>query len=158
MKKLALTLLAAGLVASFGTANAAMLRLDATSLDPGIDDFDVLFDDTGDGLLQYEEIVSSSGLTFEDGSFWPRLFGVPNLEGVSTIGGPCSDPSEDFWWCFLNAEGDFSVSVTADTWTYAISPVAADEPSPMPLLAIGLGLLLLRSRRRHIGSGLPVAA
>ena len=101
MRKLALILVAAGLSMSLGTANATMLRLDATSLDPGIEDFDVLFDDTGDGLLQYEEIVSSSGLTFEDGNFWPRLFGVPNLEGVSTIGGPCA---EEISWCFFNAE------------------------------------------------------
>jgi hypothetical protein len=155
MRKLALTLIAAGLLMSLSTANAAMLRLDAVSLDATINDFDVLFDDTGDGLLQYEEIVSSSGLTFEDGSFWPRLFGVPNLEGVSTIGGPCVEESA---WCFLNAEGDFSVSVSDDTFTYAISPVAADEPLMVPLLAIGLGVLLLRSRRRDTRSGLPVAA
>ncbi len=155
MRKLALTLIAAGLLTCLSTGNAATLRLDAVSLDPGVNDFDVLFDDTGDGLLQYEEIISSSGLTFEDGSFWPRLFGVPNLEGVSTIGGPCVEESA---WCFLNAEGDFSVSVSDDTFTYAISPVAADEPLMVPLLVIGLGIALLRSRRRDTCSGLPVAA
>ena len=79
---------------------------------------------------------------------------MPNLDGVSTIGGPCV---EEIAWCFLNAEGDLSVSVTTDTFTYAISPVAADEPLMVPLLAIGLGVLLLRSRRRDTRSGLPVA-
>jgi hypothetical protein len=155
MRSLALTLIAAGLLVSLGTANAATLRLDAVSLDPGINDFDVLFDDTGDGLLQYEEIISSSGLLFADGGFFPRLFGVPDLEGVSTIGGPCVDASA---WCFLNSEGDLSVSVTTDTFTYSISPVSADEPPMMLLLSIGLGVLLLRSRRRDTRSGLPVSA
>ena len=143
MKSLALTWIAAGLLV--GSANAAMLRLDATSLDPGINDFDVLFDDTGDGLLQYEEIISSSGLLFADGGSFPRLFGVPDLEDVSTIGGPCVDPGS---WCFLNAEGDLSVSITTDTFTYLISPVSVDEPSMMSLLAVGAWLLLLRTRRR----------
>jgi MYXO-CTERM domain-containing protein len=83
------------------------------------------------------------------------LFGVPNLEGVSTIGGPCVDAGA---WCFLNSEGDFSVSVTTDTFTYSISPVSADEPPMMLLLSIGLGVLLLRSRRRDTRSGLPVSA
>jgi hypothetical protein len=141
MRSLAVTLIAAGLLVSLGTANAATLRLDAVSLDPGINDFDVLFDDTGDGLLQYEEIISSSGL----GDDFPRLFGVPDLEGVSTIGGPCVDAGA---WCFLNSEGDLSVSVTTDEFTYSISPVAVDEPTMLSLFAIGLGVLLRRSRRR----------
>jgi len=145
MRRLALTLLAASLLSFLGTANAVTLRLDAASLDPDINDFDVVFDDTGDGLLQYEEIISSSGLLFSDGGFFPRLFGVPNLDGVSTIGGPCV---EEVAWCFLNSEGDLSVSVTTDTFTYSIGPVSVDEPPMMSLLAIGLGVLLLRSRRR----------
>ena len=72
-------------------SNAAMLRLDAVSVDPGVNDFDVVFDDTGDGLLQYEEVISSSGLLFTDGGFFPELFGVPDLEGISTSGGPRAD-------------------------------------------------------------------
>ena len=151
MRNLALTLIAAGLLMSLGTANAATLRLDAVSLDPGIDDFDVLFDDTGDSLLQYEEIISSSGL----GDDFPRLFGVPDLEGVSTIGGPCVDAGA---WCFLNSEGDLSISVTTDTFTYSISPVSADEPPMILLLSIGLVVLLLRSRSRDTRSDLPVSA
>jgi hypothetical protein len=151
MRNLALTLIAAGLLMSLGTANAAMLRLDAVSLDPGISDFDVLFDDTGDSLLQYEEIISSSGL----GDDFPRLFGVPDVEGVSTIGGPCVDAGA---WCFLNADGDLSISVTTDTFTYSISPVSADEPPMMLLLSIGLLVLLLRSRSRDTRSDLPVSA
>ena len=104
-----------------------------------------MFEDTGDGLLQYEEVISSSGLLFSDGAFSPRLFGVPNLDGVSTIGGPCVGADE---WCFLNAEGDSSASVTTDEFTYLISPVAVDEPTMLSLFAIGLGVLLQRSRRR----------
>ena len=145
MKRLTLTLLATALLSFFGTANAITLQLDAVSpTDPDFG-FDVLFEDTGDGLLQYEEVISSSGLLFPDGSIWPRLFGVPNLDGVSTIGGPCVDADA---WCFLNAEGDFSVSVSTDEFTYLISPVAVDEPTMLSLFAIGLGVLLRRSRRR----------
>ena len=146
MRRLTLTLLAAGLLSFLGTANAITLQLDAVSpTDPDFG-FDVLFEDTGDGLLQYEEIISSSGLLFPDGGFFPRLFGVPNLDGVSTIGGPCVDADA---WCFLNAEGDLSVSVTTDEFTYSISPVAVDEPTMLSLFAIGLGVLLRRSRRRE---------
>jgi hypothetical protein len=145
MRRLALTLLGASLLSFLGTANAITLRLDAVSpTDPDFG-FDVLFEDTGDGLLQYEEVVSSSGLLFPDGGFFPRLFGVPNLDGVSTIGGPCVDAGA---WCFLNSEGDLSVSVSTDEFTYSISPVAVDEPTMLSLFAIGLGVLLRRSRRR----------
>ena len=146
MRRFTLTLLAAGLLSFLGTANAITLQLDAVSpTDPDFG-FDVLFEDTGDGLLQYEEVISSSGLLFSDGGFFPRLFGVPNLDGVSTIGGPCVDADA---WCFLNAEGDLSVSVTTDEFTYSISPVAVDEPTMLSLFAIGLGVLLRRSRRRE---------
>jgi len=145
MKRLTLTLLATALLSFFGTANAITLQLDAVSpTDPDFG-FDVLFEDTGDGLLQYEEVISSSGLLFPDGGFFPRLFGVPNLDGVSTIGGPCVDADA---WCFLNSEGDLSVSVTTDEFTYSISPVAVDEPTMLSLFAIGLGVLLRRLRRR----------
>jgi hypothetical protein len=155
MRNLALTLIAAALLMSLGTASAATLRLDAVSPTDPIFGFDVLFEDTGDGLLQYEEILSSSGLLFPDGGFFPRLFGVPNLDGVSTIGGPCVDADA---WCFLNSEGDLSVSVTTDEFTYVISSVSVDEPAMVWLLTFGLAVLLLRSRRRDTRSGLSVPA
>jgi len=94
-------LLAAGLLSFLGTANAIMLRLDAVSPNPGSNfGFDVIFDDSGDGLLQYEEIISSSGFLFDDGGFSPALLGVPTIAGVCTVGGPCGpDPDR---WCFVN--------------------------------------------------------
>ena len=147
MRRLALTLLAASLLSFLGTANAITLRLDAISPDPDSQfGFDVIFDDTGDGLLQYEEIISTSGLLFDDGGLFPELLGVPTIAGVSTVGGPCGpDPDR---WCFVDFDIGLSVSVTTDSFIYFINPVSVDEPTMLSLFAIGLGVLLLRSRRR----------
>jgi hypothetical protein len=51
MKPLALVWIAAGLVASVSTVSAATLRLDVTSLTPDWADFEVVFDDAGDGYF-----------------------------------------------------------------------------------------------------------
>ena len=54
-KSSAFGLFAAVLVGSWGTAGAVTLRIDAVSTDPNGVGFDVVFEDTGDGLLQYED-------------------------------------------------------------------------------------------------------
>ena len=74
-----------------------------------------------------------------------RLLGVPTIEGISTLGGPCG-PSPDRW-CFVSFDIGIGVSVTTDTWTYLISPAAVDEPASLSLLVIALGVLAGRLRR-----------
>ena len=142
-KSSVLTLFAAVLLGSWGTASAVPLRLDAFNSD-GSTAFDVFFEDTGDGLLQYEEITSTSGLLLGT-DLYPALLGVPTIEGISTLGGPCG-PSPD-QWCFVSFDIGIGVSVTTDTWTYLISPAAVDEPASLSLLVIALGVLAGRLRR-----------
>jgi hypothetical protein len=143
-KSYALGLFAAVLLGSSGTASAVTLRLDAFGLD-GSDAFNVLFEDTGDGLLQFEEVLSSSGFVFPDGLAFPTLFGVPTIEGISTVGGPCGEPDR---WCFINFDIGLSVSIDDIDFTYSIGPVAVDEPASLSLLVIALGVLGVRLRRR----------
>ena len=147
MRKFALTLLAAGLLSSWSTANAATLHLDAFNSD-GSTAFDVLFDDTGDGLLQYEEIISTSGLLL-GADLYSALLGVPTIAGVSTEGGPCGPYADR--WCFVSFEIGLAVTVTTDTWTYLITPASVDEPPNLSLLILGLAALVLGSRRRTTG-------
>lgn len=145
IKSSALALFAAVLLGSWGTASAVTLRIDAFGLD-GSDAFNVLFEDTGDGLLQFEEVLSSSGFVFPDGGSFPVLFGVPDLDGISTVGGPCGTPDE---WCFINFDIGLSVSITTDEFTYTIGPVAVAEPASLSLLVIALGVLGVRLRRTN---------
>lgn len=144
-KSSALALFAAVLLGSWSTASAIPLHLDAFNSD-GSTAFDVLFEDTGDGLLQYEEILSTSGLLLGTDLF-DHLLGVPTIEGISTVGGPCGpDPDR---WCFVNFDIGLGVSVTTDTWTYSIGPVAVDEPASLSLLVIALAVLAARLRRTN---------
>jgi hypothetical protein len=145
MRTLALVLLAAGLLSLWGTANAATLRLDALNAD-GSAAFDVLYDDTGDGLLQFEEIISTSGLLLGT-DLYSALLGVPTIAGVSTEGGPCGpDPDR---WCFVSFEIGLAVTVTTDTFTYLITPVSVDEPPILSLLILALAAVLRGSRMRR---------
>jgi hypothetical protein len=146
MRKFALTLLAAGLLSSWGTASAATLRLDAVSPDTGDPVFDVLFNDSGDGLLQYEEIISTSGILLGT-DLYSALLGVPTIDGVSTEGGPCGPFSDR--WCFVSFDIGLAVTITTDSFTYLITSVTVDEPTILSLLALGLAALVLGSRTRR---------
>ena len=146
MKLLALGWVAAGLVASVSTVSAATLRLDATSLSPDWASFEVVFSDTGDGLLQYEEITSHTGLLGSDGTLFDFLAGVPTIPDISTVGGPCNQEPDR--WCFVSREMGLGVTITTDEFTYLISAVSVDEPGLLSLLAIGMGVLV-RLRRRE---------
>jgi hypothetical protein len=143
-RNFALALLAAGLLTSWGTANAVTLRLDAVSATTGLAAFDVVFEDTGDGLLQFEEILSTSGILLGT-DLYPALLGVPTIEGISTLGGPCG-PSPDEW-CFVSFDIGLAVTITTDEFAYSISPAAVSEPASLSLLGIALGILA--ARRRH---------
>ena len=55
-------MLALALLGTSINANAVSLRLDATALEADFSSFFVVFEDTGDGLLQADEITQFSGL------------------------------------------------------------------------------------------------
>ena len=134
-------------------ANADLLRLDAISASADIGDFYIVFDDGGDGLLEWSEIVEFSGYSvdFLD-LLLDTVVGVPTIAGISTFS---FDPTFDIGvndWFFTIAGDTIPVSCSGGDpfvcWNdYSISPVTVPEPSTLALLVIGL-LGLTAARRR----------
>ena len=127
-------------------ANAVSLRLDATALDADFSSFFVIFEDTGDGLLQADEVAQFSGVD-EPAShtFYDVFVGVPTMADISSLSGFC--PLQENW-CF--ASNTAGILVAADTahWSYVITPSAAAEPGPLVLLGLGLFGFGLTQRRK----------
>ena len=83
-----LRLLALGLLSTSINANAVSLRLDATALDATFSDFFVFFEDTGDGLLQVNEITQFSGVDVHPlDAFYDQLVAVPPIADISSLSG-----------------------------------------------------------------------
>ena len=139
--------LAAALTAVATASEAATLS--ATSVNPSfITDFTVSFDDTNaDGLLQFTEITSFSGLKIF-GTTYTVITGAPPVTGFVERGGDC-----DLGCTFWNfAENGLSVPISApaNNWTYTIDGLDATIPLPatLPLLLAGFGALGVAARRK----------
>jgi PEP-CTERM motif len=154
MKTKVLALLAVGVLGTSVNANAIPLRLDATSLDAEHSDFFVIFDDTGDGLLQNDEVTDFSGVfLFPEGTLYNLLVGVPTIADISSVSGFC--PLADRW-CFVSPDIGLLVAVSTDVFAYAITPAPVAESGTLALFGLGLlGVGLTRRRRANSGRFTP---
>jgi hypothetical protein len=105
MKKNLLVMAALALLAGPMAAQAIPMRLDATSQNSNFSNFFVEFDDTGDHLLQFNEVTVFSGITFtSSGRLYSILLAVPEIPGFATGGCrlDCRNPTRatcDFCEC-----------------------------------------------------------
>ena len=150
MKRLTSVAVLAVLMLASAHARAELIEITATN--GRFSSFTILFDDAnGDGLLQFGEILSFSGLEelIGFGRSWSDLTGVPNIAGISTQSGHTGG-LRGFWWWVPTIIGDANRGWFAGRWTYTSRPVGS-VPEPGTIALFGLGLVaigLFRRRRR----------
>jgi hypothetical protein len=96
-------------------------------------DFSIIFEDTGDGLLQHEEIVFFSGVSGTEPTTgmdydYSGIAYVPTIPGISTASGtinPNNTCAECWEFTPSNLE-DVSDGWFATRWTYALSAVTEE--------------------------------
>ncbi len=139
---------------STSSVRAATLTIHAASVTSGLTDFEITFNDTGDGLLQLAEITSFTGFTYTGGSsadgFYSAVSQVADISGVAAGGG-------GFLWGFKKNPGDVgSLAAGATRWTYGfVTPPGGDgevsavpEPSTWTLMILAFAGLASATRRR----------
>ncbi|MDJ0908599.1 MAG: PEP-CTERM sorting domain-containing protein [Woeseiaceae bacterium] len=156
MRKLTAAAFIAVLMLASANAKADLIEITATNDGIGLNgrfsSFTILFDDAnGDGLLQFDEIVSFSGLEelIGLGRSWSELTGIPDIAGISTQSGH-GDFLPGYWWWVPTIIGDHNRGWLAARWSYSSRPVGSvPEPGTLALFGLGLAAIgLLRRRRR----------
>jgi hypothetical protein len=153
MSRTKTTFLALLVLLSPMAANAGLIKINATSqLPSSFGNFEIVFEDDDDGLLQWDEIVFfsgvSCGLCGEPELVLANIFRVPDFE----FGTLSSDPSVTFSstgnsWNFGN---DIPwAGATSTLWTYEVPSSSVPEPGTLGLLGLGLlGLSAARLKRK----------
>ncbi len=107
------------------------MQLDATGTS-FFNDFSIVFEDTGDGLLQHDEIVLFSGVTGTSPATGEELVYsdiayVPPIPGISTASGTVNptSPCPQCWELTPSNFGGVSDGLPSNTWTYAVSALSA---------------------------------
>lgn len=136
------------------SAQAMMLRLDATAITERTTDFFIDFNDNGDSLLEHGEIVSFSGFFtgVQTSTFWDRVGYVPSIMNISVMSGLDQFSHLSDNWVFVSSDenGTASIFPPDELWSYNIT---GGKPSPVPipaafwLFASALGLLGWIKRR-----------
>ena len=128
-------------VGFIGTANASLISITATSINPSFTDFTLQYNDTsGDGLFQIEEYDMAlfsgfmvSGLPGFNG-IYDDIIGTPVIAGISTASGTPLGSTDN--WNFLKTDNTGGCC-GKDNWEYSSAVV----PIPAALWLFGSGLL-----------------
>ena len=139
-------------------ANATPIQIDATGTAHefvSTSDWSLIYEDTGDGLLQVDEIVWFSGASVTIFGFdlsYDTILGTPNLAGISTQSGLTLGLHGLFWWLSPGFGPAPANAWFAARWTYDVRPIdAVSVPEPGTLGLLGLGLMgLYGARKRSI--------
>ena len=126
-------------------ANAGLITLTATPTNV-LSGFSLTYNDSGNGLFEFGELASFSGVTFQ-GTLWETLIQVPAIAGISTAGGTCLLASSR--WCFTRSGSADNLGVLPSAWTYSEAETPTNVPEPSTAFLLGAGLIVLALRRRR---------
>ncbi|MBT9504851.1 MAG: hypothetical protein IV092_26670 [Burkholderiaceae bacterium] len=138
----ALSILGLGLGLSATSVAATRMRLDATSLNPDVTSFFVVFDDAGDGLFELPELTTFSGVTLFGTDSFSLLNSVPKVSGFAAQSGPsdwCAFQGTAFpCWGFSSPGVSGGGGSAPENFSYALTSVAVPEAATRIAMLIGL--------------------